>query len=244
MLTLLLAAGAANASSPEFLSAFYGVDAGAPGAMPLTFSTEIDQSTLDPSDFVVITRAGRRVRPQAATLNPAGEENEDRTVLIVGRMGDAAIDPPVTVLVVGALFDENGTSLRGMSQAVTPLIDGPFLVHAENANGSADFDDDGDCDSSFDSEGTIVRVTFAGGVTSVESDGGFLSESEFEHIWLRTDLGWQNPDEVGDLYDGDNILDLCLAGTRTVYDVSVDANTLQDPNGDPNPETIIEVPAL
>ena len=68
--------------------------------MPLVFSVQIDADSVSPSAFAVLTSEGTRVTPLCATLRPALESLEQRTVLLVGEFspGDAA---PARVEVVG-----------------------------------------------------------------------------------------------------------------------------------------------
>ena len=68
--------------------------------MPLVLSHTVDAETLQPEDFRVVTRSGSERRPICVTLRPASDAGERRTVLLIGDFGDAADDPPVTVLVV------------------------------------------------------------------------------------------------------------------------------------------------
>ena len=71
--------------------------------MPLNFKDEIDPSTLDAEDFLVIDRNGEEHVPIGAILAPANEDGENRTVLLIGEFGTAASNPPVEVRVVGDL---------------------------------------------------------------------------------------------------------------------------------------------
>jgi hypothetical protein len=101
--------------------------------MPITFLPEIDERTLDPGDFTIATRNGEQHTPLCATTAPANQENEDRTVLLIGELGSAQNDPPAQATVTGTLLDESGGDLRGASREVTPLEAGPRLVYAEVA---------------------------------------------------------------------------------------------------------------
>jgi hypothetical protein len=97
----------------DLVSAFFGLDDSlpmmaaaicmeAPGrdGMPLVFRRAVDGSTLDASDFEVERASGVRSRPLCATLLPANEADELRTVLLIGDLADAD-DAPVAVSVVG-----------------------------------------------------------------------------------------------------------------------------------------------
>lgn len=81
---------------PKIITAFFGLDnalnqrsrmlySNAPGqdGMPLVFSHEIDPSTLNGSDFEVTTKNGDIFQVEFATLLPANEAYELRTVLLI-----------------------------------------------------------------------------------------------------------------------------------------------------------------
>ena len=85
---------AGSDTMPRILSVYYGLDelplaasllcgavvAGQDG-VPVTFSVQLDGATVAPEDFVVETATGARVTPDCATLAPATEPLELRTVL-------------------------------------------------------------------------------------------------------------------------------------------------------------------
>ena len=87
--------------------------------MPVTFSVQIDKETVLPSAFTVKTSTNNPVTPICATLRPADELLEQRTVLLIGSFSpDNSI--PVSVEIVDHLRDINGNSLLGLqSQKVT-----------------------------------------------------------------------------------------------------------------------------
>ena len=62
---------------------------GSQDGMPITFSVRIDPDTLDPEDFRVVTATGDSVIPTCATLRPATESLEQRTVLLAGEFARA-----------------------------------------------------------------------------------------------------------------------------------------------------------
>ena len=81
--------------------------------------------------FQVETASGDMVTPICATLAPALEMQEQRTVLLAGPFGSRNATP-LAVEVVGALEDINGQSLQGERfTKITPLEAGPSLVLAE-----------------------------------------------------------------------------------------------------------------
>jgi hypothetical protein len=94
---------------PQLLNAFFGLDDALPpgsrvlcrtgpgrDGMPVTFSRRV--MSVDPSDFVVVTRSGVRKTPACATLRPADGALERHTVLLIGDPGSAQ-DPQAGMLV-------------------------------------------------------------------------------------------------------------------------------------------------
>ena len=69
-----------------------------------------------------------------ATLRPAGDVDENRTVLLIGEFGNADDDPPVKVLIVDDLFsdatDSPQVNFRGTQVSVIPLDAGPEIILA------------------------------------------------------------------------------------------------------------------
>ena len=109
----------------KILSAYHGLDALPAGAnvlcpiavegedgMPVVFSVQIDSNSVMAEAFEVETASGEMVTPICATLAPALEMQEQRTVLLAGAFGTRNA-PPLAVEVVGALEDLNGKSLQG-----------------------------------------------------------------------------------------------------------------------------------
>ena len=97
----------------------------------LLSSVQVDSETITPNAFAVGLSSGETVTPLCATLRPAEESLERRTVLLIGAFspGDSV---PVSVEIVEQLEDQNGLSLLGLkSENVTSLTSGPSLVLAE-----------------------------------------------------------------------------------------------------------------
>ena len=129
----------------RILSAYHGLDplpplatrlCGLPPArgqdgMPVTFSVQIDSASISAAAFAVETSSGEIVTPLCATLRPAIETLEKRTVLLIGpfSVGDSL---PKSVEIVEQLEDVDGNSLVGLKiEKVTLLAAGPSLVFAE-----------------------------------------------------------------------------------------------------------------
>ncbi len=128
----------------KILTAFFGLDNGLPfrarvmyrkaqgkDGMPLVFSHELDPKTLEGADFAVTTKNGNVIIVEAASLLPANEEFELRTVLLIGEYGNYPDNPPVSVEVVGDLIARTGQNFKGKSIEVIPLPEGPVLSYAE-----------------------------------------------------------------------------------------------------------------
>ena len=94
----------------RLLSAFFGLDNDLPFAanrlcwgasgedgMPVVFSQTLDADSLQPEDFEVTSKPGEVHTPKCATLRPAQDQGELRTVLLIGEFGDAPDNPPVSV---------------------------------------------------------------------------------------------------------------------------------------------------
>lgn len=254
----------AGGQSADLLSAFHGLDAlprlanlicrGSRGkdGMPVIYSTEIDLATLQAGDFQVTRRSGKLGAMHCASVLPATGAGELRTVLLIGDLGDAKEDPPVSVTIVGHLHSIDGTlDYRGASVAVTPLALGPSMVFAqrvEDWTATKNLGPRRTRGNLCPSESTLqaVRVTWAGGVTL--SDGGEPGESERElyRITVEADDGTRRdvtPFALADLGDGDNNHVLCLDTVDRPVSVSFPAGILTDPNDDLNPATTVDVTA-
>ncbi|MFN0200579.1 MAG: hypothetical protein ACKVTZ_03620, partial [Bacteroidia bacterium] len=128
----------------KILTAFFGLDNGltrkatiiyskayGKDGMPLVFSHELNPKTIDGSDFEVTTKKGNVYIVEAASLQPANEEFELRTVLLIGEYGSYPDNQPVSVKVVGDLMTRTGQNYKGQSIRVIPLEEGPVLSYAE-----------------------------------------------------------------------------------------------------------------
>jgi hypothetical protein len=118
----------------SILEVYYGLDTAPPqgndfceenvvglDAVPVTFSVQFDSTSVAPEDFAVETATGDPVTPVCATLEPATEPLELRTVLLFGTFGTDTAQPRA-VEVVGVLEDLDGNEITGLrSEDVTPL---------------------------------------------------------------------------------------------------------------------------
>ena len=250
LLCLSLAATAQERGNDlRILSIYHGLDplppratrlCGLPPAanqdgMPVVFSVQVDGDTISASAFAVETSSGEIVTPLCATLRPALEPLEQRTVLLIGEFSPADA-LPVSVEIVGQLQDVNGNSLVGLTgKKVTALESGPSLVYAErfspSQSGLA-----GECP-----EQTVqaVQLTWEGGVTGPQ--GADLAEAQRTAVTILLDDGKSvHPLALGD-DDPDNHVIACIAESSPAISVSVVAGFFHDPGDDANPETRITV---
>ena len=203
--------------------------------MPVVFSVQINSATLSAAAFAVETSSGQIITPVCATLRPAVEPLERRTVLLIGpfSQGDAL---PIGVEIVGQLEDMQGNSLLGLrADGVTALAAGPSLVFAERF--TPDFPGlEGECPNQ---AGQAIQLTWEGGVTGPR--GAALGEAQRTAMSVFLENGeWVHPVSLGD-DDPDNHVIACLTETSPAISVSVEAGFFHDPGDDANPETGIAV---
>jgi hypothetical protein len=233
-------------TTPSILEVYYGVDRATPAAnafcgeivvgqdaVPVTFSVQIDSTSLAPEDFAVEISTGEMVTPECATLEPAAEPLERRTVLLTGNFG-AADDPFRAVEVVGDLRDVDGNVLTGLrSEDIAPFSLGPTLVLAERYlpdNPGLD----GDCPAETEQ---VVQLVWSGGVTAPNGDP--LGEIQRLAVSVRLEDGSNvQPIALREDNDQDNFVHACLAAASPAVEVSVaDTGFFCDPVNDPNPAT-------
>ncbi len=239
---------ASQAQNSSILSAYHGLDelpavasllcgyniAGDDG-MPVVFSTQLQIDSVVPESFLVIRSDGESVVPNCATLHPADEPLEQRTVLLTGDFGTFG-ETPLRVEVTGPLLTFDGESLIGVStEDITPLEDGPRVVLAErfapDTNGLA-----GECP---DGTAQVVQLTWQGGVTG--PDGAALGEDQrLGTRVLLEDGATVNPLALVD-DDPDNHVLACLAEDSPAQSVEVHAGLFHDPGDVANPATRVGV---
>lgn len=244
---------------PRILTAFFGLDNGlnqrsrliyknAPGqdGMPLVFTHEIDPSTLEGADFAVTTKNGNVHIVEAASLLPANEEFELRTVLLIGEYGNHPDNPPVSVEVVGDLIARTGQNFKGKSIEVIPLPEGPILSYAEYFTIDEDYpyiERGNGCDCPKEETKMVVKAVWSGGVRAIKGDE--LGENEKNDFMVTlisgSDTVTVSPFQLADLGDNENNIDLCLKQSGIPILVQVNKNIAIDPNDDKNPKTQIEV---
>lgn len=239
----------------KIVSAFFGLDNALPlqslllyykaygkDGMPVVFSQEIDPSSLDNSDFEVVTKSGKTKEVEFVTLKPANEEFELRTVLLIGEVGNHPEDPPVLVTIKGDLLSRSGQNFKGQKVLVTPLPDGPSIKYAEFfiIDDNYPYVKSGmGCDCPKETTKMVVRTVWSGGVRA--TNGQQLGANELGDFEVTLISGQDTlqvqPFQLADLRDGDNNIDLCLDVVGIPTLVKANAGIAIDPRGDINPKT-------
>ena len=203
--------------------------------MPVVFSVQIAAESISPEAFAVGLSTGEVVTPLCATLRPALEILEQRTVLLIGSFSpDESL--PVSVEIVQQLEDSDGNSLVGLKgESVTALAAGPSLVFAEHY--SPDTSGlEGECPAETTQ---AILLTWEGGVTGPQ--GTDLAEAQRTAVSVMLDNGYTvYPLTLAD-DDPDNHVIACLAETSPAVSVSVAAGFFHDPGDDANPATSVIV---
>lgn len=244
----------------KLVSAFFGLDnamplksmgiwSKAPGkdGMPLVFTHEIDPATLKREAFQITTQKVDKLNVAFATLRPAVEEFELRTVLLFGEFGNSPVNEPVEVEITGELKTRDGQNLIGQKVKVTPLKDGPFISYAEYFSFDKDYpykEKGRGCDCPKVETKTVVRIVWAGGVRTV--NGNKLGDNELDSFTVtlvqNSDTIKVHPFHIADIYDNDNNIDLCIKEKGTLILVEAKENIAIDhPRGDKNPYTKMAV---
>ena len=263
--TILFVLAATGASAQDvtvargqILSAFFGLDdsrrirvrtllpcrgfSGSDG-MPVIFSQEIDDKTLDAEDFQITTALGKIGRVGCATLRPADEPGEKRTVLVVGEYGSRA-DQPVKVEVIGDLMSlDGGVNFKGAQADVIPMAAGPTMILAERVpQENWSVGTPGNCPRN--GVKSIVRVTWTGGITKPGGAEIDDRERQLYRVTVRKaggDMATVMPIAIADLDDNDNNHELCLGIAGEPLSVFFPAGALTDPNEDLNPDTQVNI---
>ena len=248
-------ASSPKTASPALLSAFFGLDNALPFAanllcfgasgddgMPVVLSHRVSSDSVRPEQFQITTRSGQLKTPKCATLRPAGDPGERRTVLLIGEFGNADTDPPEVVTIVKSLLSDTATPLnfKGQSIEVTPLSEGPSMVLAESLSR-----DDWTVErrgTQCPSEGVrqIIRVTWNGGVRLANGDEPGDTETHLYSVTMEPERGASyitHPIAIAELGDNDNHHFLCMDTDDKASEVSFPSGHFIDPNRDLNPDT-------
>jgi hypothetical protein len=253
------AAEALTRPVPRILSASWGTDGavGCPSGeqgldnIPVTFNWFIRRASIQPADFRIVRSDGSVTEPTCALQFPPNERDEAQTVNLIGDFGDSASGPtPVAVRLAGALQGKAPGARRWRpierqpQTRVDPLSGGPYIVDAWTLMLSIYGRDRNRCAAG----SNFVRVMWSNGLTAYPSgeEVGTPVTASYRALY-RLPNGKTvavAPLEVADLHDhessfnADNMHDLCLPqiprGAK-LTGVTIAANLIQDPNGDPNP---------
>ena len=126
-------------------------------------------------------------------------------------------------------------NLNGITTTnIIPLDDGPSLFFAQRIDGNLN-----ECDS-----GTqTIQVAWNGGVTPYIS--GDTESDLFQYYIGYSDSSGilipHVPNSIADINDNDNFHQLCFSTSDEIVKISMMANTVEDPNQDPNEYSEIEV---
>jgi hypothetical protein len=242
-------------SSPTLLSAFFGLDNALPFAinllcfggagddgMPVILSHRISSDSLRPEQFQITTRSGQLKTPKCATLRPAGDPGERRTVLLIGEFGKADTDPPEVVTIVEDLLSETAApvNFNGQSVEVTPLSEGPSMVLAESVDRDEWAVDRRGTQCPSEGVRQIIRVTWNGGVRLANGDEPGDAETGLYSVVMEPEQGASyisHPMAIAELGDNDNHHFLCLDTDDKASAVSFPSGHFIDPNRDLNPDT-------
>ena len=233
-----------GAESVEILTAFFGLDNGVPGqafgcglfglqdGMPIVLNRRIPlPALLDPSVFVVHRASGAESPVRCATLAPAEEAEERRTILLLGEYASDD-DPPVGVEIVGTLLTDDGVDAKGArTETVTPLAAGPSIVMAEHYP-TSELPTSGTDECPADTD-HIIKLTWDGGVSG--PGGVDLDESHR----LGTKVEYANGEVrvatlLADAFDHDNHVELCMSAPGKPVAITAGSGLYEDPNGDLN----------
>lgn len=248
----------AGGRAATLLSAFFGLDSHAPlitrwvicpdapgsDGMPVVFSHELDRETIQAGDFRVTRASGSTGQVACATLSPAHDTGEWRTVLLIGEYGSIG-DQPLRVEVVGNILSrDHSVNFKGTTVDVIPLEAGPAIVlvdvvpDAEMKIGQAATRLPwGGGDGCPEGSAMALRVTWEGGVT--KPGGAEVDDLERAAYAVRFQdrEGTVPPDALADLGDGDNNHLLCFDTIGVPAEVAFPAGLMTDPREDLNPAT-------
>lgn len=221
--------------APSILSAHHALSGvptlGGEEGIMIVFSVDVDPASLQPQMFWVSLESGERVRAREAFLSPANENDENRTVMVVGAFGAPQEKRPVSIAIYGNLFAEDGRPLRGLAADVAAFADSGRVAAAERVTPTA-----GRCEGA----SAAVRSYWSDALRDVTAedlarvrvrlaDGRVVSPSSFDdHV-------------AGDEAGEDNVLDLCLTELPRPVHLQVEAGAFRDPVGHPSAAVDVEI---
>lgn len=189
----------------------------------LVFDREVDAASLHPRAFVVSRAERRPTWPREARLAPASEDDENRSVLLVGDFGDATDQgQPTHVAVTGLLFAESGAELRGLGATIEPFAVAPRVVAAQ-----LQVAEKGRCEGAV----SVVRTYWNDSLRGVEpADREGIEVHAAKGPAVRVTGFDDHSAEFGEAGQ-DNVLDLCLDQAAPSLQISLAAGLFRDASG-------------
>jgi hypothetical protein len=228
------------------------------GGMPIVFSKQLDPQGgyagapfgFDPALFRVWVRGNPKpVTPLCATLVPAIDDTELRTLLLTGEFGFGGLNIPRRIDIVGDIRTVDYESLKGLRiRGIEGPDAGPTLVLAEQfIPGASDIgiSPPGIPQAPFCPAGqtaVVVKLTFSGGVTAIngdplQDDPDAMDAIELVGIDADGNRVVLTPFALRDV-DPDNHLDACFdddAAGLTLDRIAVNSDVFYSPQNAPNP---------
>ncbi len=209
---VILSAQLARIDDPEL---------GGKDGLLLVFDVEIDAAALSPLAFIVTREGSSPARPEQAILAPASEDDENRTVLLVGELGDAE-HPPIHVAVLGPLFAEDGRPLLGLGAAVLAFATAPRVVATEVLAAAP-----GRCEGA----AQVLRTYWSTELRGVEPEDLERVRVQAGEAAPAAPLGFDDHATEHAEAGQDNVLDLCIGDTAPPRQLWIEAGALLDPPG-------------
>jgi hypothetical protein len=193
----------------------------------VVFASELDPTSVEPGAFRVMRSDGTTVLAREASLAPANEADENRTVWLVGAFGTA----PTDVMVDGRVYGELGESFEGALAPIDPY-DAPGRVVLAMRLSVAE--------RRCEEFQHVVRLFWSDSVRKVDSadlaviavtlsDGSVVAPARLDDHDLE------------DQRQQDNVLDLCVAEPSPPVSVEIPEGTFCDPAGHPSAAVKVEV---
>lgn len=199
------------------------LELGGKDGVVVVFDAEVDAAALQARAFAVTYLDAGPVVPERAILAPASEDDENRTVLLVGELAAVGAEPS-HVVVVEPLWAEDGRSMEGLSAIVEPFAAGPRAVAAHVLAAGP-----GRCEGAarvvrtyWSDELRGVQIEDLGRVRIASGEGGAEASTPVRFDDHATEHG-----EAGE----DNVLDLCVEGAAPPRRVRIEAGAFRGPAG-------------
>jgi hypothetical protein len=221
--------------TPQILSAHLALADAEPlegrDAVVVVFNVEVDAASLRPEVFWVSLGNGDRARAAEAVLAPANEDDENRTVLLVGEFGSATDNPPVSVAVFGNLYTEDGGTLGGLAADIW-AFDTPGSVVAAVRIAPAP----GRCEGA----PAVVRTYWIDDLRGVDNQDKALLRLTLDDGTTVVPDGFDDHDPAREA-SADNVLDLCLPHAGRAVHLRVEPGAFADAAGHPSGAVDVEI---